>query len=88
MVGTPSAIEEVVSLDEGGEFKGDFAQLCRRLNICQEFTTVDSAKFNAVAERHIAMVESAGMAAQVQPKSLFRGFKISSGSILWSARNY
>ena len=44
--------------------------------------------FNSVAERHIAMVESAGMAAQVQAKSLFRGFKISSGSRLWSARNY
>ena len=34
------------------------------------------------------MVESADMAAQVQAKSLFRGFKIPSGSRLWSARNY
>ena len=33
------------------------------------------------------MIESAGMAAQVQAKSLFRGFKISFGSRLWSARN-
>ena len=34
------------------------------------------------------MVESAGMAAQVQAKSRFRGFKVPSGSRLRSARNY
>ena len=72
---TPSAVE-VVRSDEGGEFKGDFANLCRRNNIRQEVTTTDSVNFNEVAERHIAMVESAGMAAQVQAKSLFRGFKL------------
>ena len=84
---TPSAVEVAWS-DEGGEFKGDFAKLCKRHNIRQEFTTADSTKFNGAAERHIAMIESAGMAAQVQAKSLFRGFKIPSGSRLWSARNY
>ena len=87
MAGIPSAVE-VVRSDEGGEFKGDFAKLCRRHNIRQEFTTGDSAKFNGVAERHIAMIESAGMAAQVQAKSLFRGFKFSFGSRLRSVRNY
>ena len=61
---------------KGGEFKGDFAKLCRRHGIGQEFTTVDSAKFNEVAKRYIAMVESAaGMATQVQAKPLFRGSK-------------
>ena len=81
MAGVPSAVE-VVRSDEGGKFKGDFAKRCRRCNIRREFTTADNAKFNGVAERHIAMVESAGMAAQVQGKSLFRGFTIPSGSRL------
>ena len=82
VAGTPSAVE-VVRSDEGGEFKGDFAKLCRRHSNRQEFTTAESAKLNGVAGRHIAMVESASsMAAQVQAKSLFRGFKISSGSKL------
>ena len=54
-----------------GNYKGDFAKLCRRHNIRQKFTTADSAKFNGVAECHIAMIESAGMAAQVQVKSFF-----------------
>ena len=85
--GTPSAVEGIRS-NEGGQFEGDFTKLCRRHNIRQEFTTAYSAKFNGVAERHISMIESAGMAAQVQGKSLFRGFKIPSGSRLWSARNY
>ena len=87
LAGTPSAVE-VVRSDKEGEFQGDLAKLCRRHNIRQEFTTADSPKFNGVAEHHTAMVESVGMAAQVQAKSLFRGFKILSGSRLWSVRNY
>ena len=83
---TPAAIELVRSHEEGN-CKGDFAKLFRRHIILQEFTA-DSANFNGVAESHIAMIESAGMAAQVQAKSLFRAFKISSGSSVWSARNY
>ena len=87
MAGIPSAVE-VVRSDEGGEFKGDFAKLCRRHTIRQEFTTVDSAKFNGVAEHHIAMIESAGMAAQVQAKSLFCGFNLPSDSRLWYFLDY
>ena len=87
VAGIPSAVEVRHSV-KGGEFKEDFAKLCRRYNIRQEFTTADSAKFNGVAERHIAMVKSASMTAQVQAKSLFRAFKILSGNRLWSARNY
>ena len=79
VAGTPSAVE-VVSSGEGGEFKGGLAKLCRRHNIRQEFTTADSAKFNGVAERHIGMIESAGMATQLQAKSLFLGFNITPGS--------
>lgn len=71
----------MVGSDEGGEFKRDFAKLYRKHNIRQEFTTADSAKFNGVAERHITMVESIGMAAQEQTKSLSRGFKFPSGSV-------
>ena len=38
VAGNPSPVE-VVRSDEGGEFKGGFAKLCRRHNIRQEFTT-------------------------------------------------
>ena len=56
VAGTPSAVE-VVPSDEGGEIKGDFAKLCWRHNVRQEFTAADGAQFNGVAERHIAMVD-------------------------------
>ena len=56
VAGTPSAVE-VVRTYEGGEIKGDFAKLCWRHNVRQEFTTADSAQFNGVAERHIAVVD-------------------------------
>ena len=78
----------MVRSDEGGEFKEDFAKISRRYNIRQEFTTPDSAKFDGVAEHHIAMVEPACIAAQVQAKSLFRGFRIPFGGRLWSARYF
>ena len=55
--GTPSAVE-VVRTDEGSEIKGEFAKLCRRHNVRQEFPTADSAQFNGVAERHTAVVDS------------------------------
>ena len=70
--------EEEIRIDAVDGFRGDFAKLCRSHSIRQEVTTADSAKFNGVAERHIAMVESAGIAAQVQARPPFRVFKISS----------
>ena len=64
--GTPSTVE-IVRSDEGGEFsKGNFPKMCRDRNNRQEFTTADSPEFNGVAERRIAMVESAGLAAHLQ----------------------
>ena len=38
----------------------------RDRNIRQEFATADSPEFDGVAERHIVMVESAGLAAHLQ----------------------
>ena len=43
VAGTPSAVE-VVRSDEGEEFMGDIAKLCKRHNIRQEFTTADSVR--------------------------------------------
>ena len=73
--GTPSAVE-VVRSDEGEELKGNFAKLCRGHNIRQEFTTVGSVKFYGVSEHHMVMVESAGLAAQVQVSHFSVGSKI------------
>jgi len=80
--GTPSVVEVVRPDEGGGEVKGDFANFCRKHNIHQEFTTVDCAKFNGVAERHIVVVESTCMTAQVQAKLFVCGLKIPSGGRL------
>ena len=57
----------VVRSDHGGEFnQGEFGQLCRERNIKQEFTTADSPEYNGVAERGLAMIESAALAARIQ----------------------
>ena len=61
--GVPSEVV-VVRSDDGGEFnEGKFGKLCRERNIKQEFTTVDSPEYNGVAERGLAMIESAALAA-------------------------
>ena len=58
--GTPSPVETVCT-DDAAEFKpGYFAYLCRERGIRQEFTTANIPKFNGVAERRTAMIESTG----------------------------
>ena len=78
-----------VRTDDAAEFKGGaFADLCRERGIMQEFTTADRPQFNGVAERGIAMIESAGKAAIIQAGLNFRGMGIPSGNSLWAAQAY
>ena len=59
--------------------------LCRERNIKQEFTTADSPEYNSVAERGLAMIESAALAARIQATELFPGFNVPEGPSLLSA---
>ena len=82
--GIPSEVV-VVRSDNGGEFnQGEFGQLCRERNIKQEFTTADSPESNGVAERGLAMIESAALAARIQASELFPGFDIPENPSLWA----
>ena len=76
----------VVRSDNGSsEFnQGEFGQLCREINIKQEFTTADSPEYNGVAERRLAMIESAALAAKIQASELFPGFDIPEKPWLWA----
>ena len=59
-------LPEVVRTYGAAAFRDcDFAQVCREFGIRQEFTTRDRPEFNGVAERLIAMIEAAGLAAQI-----------------------
>ena len=63
--GTSSPVE-TVRTDDAAEFKsGYFANLYRERGIRQELTTANSLQFNGVAERGIAMIESARKAALI-----------------------
>ena len=58
---------KVVRSDGSGEFlKGAFGALCITEKIRQDFTTADSPGCNDVAERQIAVIEAAGLAARIQ----------------------
>ena len=75
----------VVRSDNGGEFnQGELGQLCRERNIKQEFTTADSPEYNAIAERGLAMIESAALGARIQASELFPGFDIPEKPSLWA----
>ena len=57
---------EVVRNDGGGEFtKGVFGALCTAEKIRQEFTTADFPQYNGVAERQVAIIDAAGLAARI-----------------------
>ena len=83
--GIPSEVV-VVRSDNDGEFnQGGFGQLCKEINIKQQFTTTaDSPEYNDVAERRLAMIESATLVARIQASELFPGFDIPEKPSLWA----
>ena len=86
--GVPCPVE-TVRTDDAAEFKGGaFADICRERRIRQEFTTADSPQFNGVAERGIAMIESAGKAVIIHAGLNFPGMGITSGNSLWTTQAY
>ena len=86
--GAPCPVETVRN-DDAAEFKsGTFADLCRERGIKQEFTTADSPHFISVAERGIAIIESAGKTAIIQAGLNFPGMGIPSDNSLWAAQAY
>ena len=63
-----------VRSDNGGEFfGGDFGELCRKRGIKQEVTPADSPKYNGVAERALALINDAALAARLQAPELYPG---------------
>ena len=84
--GIPSEVV-VVRSDNGDEFnQREFGQLCREINIKQEFTAADSPEYNGVAERGLTMTESAALAARTQASELFPGFDIPEKPSLWAEK--
>ena len=82
--GVPSEVV-VVRSDNGGESnQGEFGQLCRGRNIKQEVTTDDSPEYKGVAERRLAVIKSAAIAARIQASELFPGFDIPEKPSLWA----
>ena len=61
-----------------------FEQLCDKEKIKQEKTTADSPQLNAVAERAIGIIESAGLAAKIQALEMYPNQDIPSGYSLWA----
>ena len=72
-----------VRSDNGGEFReGAFGALCRKRGIKQEFTTPDGPQFNGVAERGMALLDTASLAARIQAPVLYP--KAPTGASLWA----
>jgi len=83
--GTPSEVQTVRS-DLGGEFSvhGPFGSLCRDRNIRQEFTTSSTPERNSVAERAIALAESAALAARLHAPELYPNMSIPNSKWIWA----
>ena len=53
-------------------------------NIKQEFTVADSPEYNGIAERGLAIIESAALATSTQVSELSPGFDIPEKPSLWA----
>ena len=77
----------MVRSDGGGEFsKGTFGALCTTEKIRQEFTTADFPQYNGVAERQIAIIEAAGLAARIQAVAKYPNDVFPRGERLWAEK--
>ena len=83
--GVPSKVQKVRS-DSGGEFSvnGPFGALCRERGIKQELTTAHTPERNAVAERGIALIESAALAARLHAPELYPNVGVPKATWLWA----
>ncbi|CAB1099797.1 unnamed protein product [Ectocarpus sp. CCAP 1310/34] len=61
----------IARTDGGGEFQGQFAEVCRRHGIKQEFTPPHTPKYNGVAERALGLITDAALASRIQATQLF-----------------
>ena len=60
------SLVEIVRSDNGGEFfRGEFASVCNKLLVKQEFTPAYCPQYNGVAERGLGLIEEAAMAAGI-----------------------
>ena len=85
IAGSPSEVM-IMRSDGGGKFmEGKIGNLCRERKIKQELTNTKSPEYNGVAERGLAMIESAALAARVQASELFPGCSTPEGPSLWAA---
>ena len=76
---------EVVRSDGGGESsKGPFGALCTTEKIRQKLTKADSPQYNGVAERQIAIIEAAGLAARIQAAVKYPNEVCPHGESFWA----
>ncbi|CAM9970622.1 unnamed protein product [Pylaiella littoralis] len=69
--GAPSAVMAVRSGNGGEFFGGDFGKLCRQRGIKQGFTPADRPTCNREAERALALINDAALAALIQATELY-----------------
>ena len=69
-------------------FERAFGALCTIEKIRQEFTTADSPQHNGVAERQVAIIEAAGLAARVQAAAKNPNKVLPRGESLWAEQAY
>ena len=84
----PRKVEGVRS-DGGGEIsKGAFGALCTIEKIRQELTAADSPQYDSVAERQIAIIEAAGLAARIQAAAKYLNEVFPRGESLWADQGH
>ncbi|CAN0456548.1 unnamed protein product, partial [Pylaiella littoralis] len=66
----PLAVK-IVHTDNGGEFDGEFEEVCRELCIKQEESPPHSPQSNGVAERALGLIKDAARSGLIQAMVIF-----------------
>ncbi|CAB1111781.1 unnamed protein product [Ectocarpus sp. CCAP 1310/34] len=61
----------IARTDGGGEFQGQFVEVCRIHGIKQEFTPPHTPKYNFLAKRALGLITDAALASRIQATQLF-----------------
>ena len=67
-------------------FERCFGVLCTTEKIRQEFTTANSPQYNGVAERQIAIIDAADLAARTQAAAKYPNEVLPRGETLWAVQ--
>ena len=80
---------KIIRIDDAPQLKaGEFDEICRKLHIKREFTSVNTPQLNGVAERGLTLIEKVAEASAYQAKVSFVGTDLPPKDRQWTDNHH